>query len=219
MCFSAQASFTASAVLAGITLLNLRTINNKQLLPLAFVPAFFAIQQFSEGVLWLTAAQHFQPAWLANLAQNSYLFFAFVFWPLWIPFCLAILEKVVWRKIAILLLQAGGVLFSLYMIKVGLEETVHVSMYQHSLQYVVYNVPSMIEIYAAITLLPCYFSSLKSMWIFGVLATVSFFLSLYFYEQTFTSVWCFFSAVISISLYKVLRDNTHPAAAQPQEKY
>ena len=57
MCFSAGASFTASAVLAATGVTTLREVRSKRELPLALLPTIFSIQQFIEGLLWLNFRQ------------------------------------------------------------------------------------------------------------------------------------------------------------------
>lgn len=49
MCFSAPVSFSAGAVLLG-----LGSAKRPRELPFAAIPLLFAIQQLSEGVIWLT---------------------------------------------------------------------------------------------------------------------------------------------------------------------
>jgi hypothetical protein len=55
MCFSASASFTASAVLMPLGLYAThiaRTTDQKDYVPLALTPFFFGVQQLTEGLVW-----------------------------------------------------------------------------------------------------------------------------------------------------------------------
>ena len=54
MCFSATASFSAGALLLGIGVLTLRLASRPREWPIAAIPLLFAVQQLSEGVIWLT---------------------------------------------------------------------------------------------------------------------------------------------------------------------
>ncbi len=54
MCFTAGASFTASAVLATAGTATLREVRSKRELLLAMFPVIFSVHQLIEGVLWLT---------------------------------------------------------------------------------------------------------------------------------------------------------------------
>ena len=54
MCFSATASFSVGAILLGLGTLTLKAARRPPELVLAAIPLLFAIQQLSEGVIWLT---------------------------------------------------------------------------------------------------------------------------------------------------------------------
>ena len=54
MCFSATASFTAAVTLSALGAATLTQIRSRRELLLGSVPLLFSIQQFSEGLVWLT---------------------------------------------------------------------------------------------------------------------------------------------------------------------
>ena len=54
MCFSASASFGAGIVLSSIGIATITKTQSRSQLSLAFIPLIFAVQQFSEGFLWLS---------------------------------------------------------------------------------------------------------------------------------------------------------------------
>jgi hypothetical protein len=58
--------------------------------------------------------------------------------------------------------------------------------------------------YAAATIAPLFVSSVRRMWLFGTLIATSFVVTGIFYAEYLTSVWCFFAALISVSIYWVL---------------
>jgi hypothetical protein len=91
VCFSTTASFVASGVLAIAGVASVRSVKEKRLIPLALIPFFFAVQQFAEGVVWLDIES-------ALISKNIFLFFAYIFWPLWIPFSLFYAEPVALRR-------------------------------------------------------------------------------------------------------------------------
>ena len=87
MCFSASASFTASAVLVPLGLYShhLATRHERpDYKPLALVPFFFGVQQFVEGLEW-TAIDGGNIEPLATIGGLGFLFFAYCFWMIWIP--------------------------------------------------------------------------------------------------------------------------------------
>jgi hypothetical protein len=61
-------------------------------------------------------------------------------------------------------------------------------------------------LYPLVVLAPNFISSIKNMWIFGVLIVLGYFLAEYYYSITFISVWCFFAAIVSLFIYKIIKD-------------
>ncbi|PKR79802.1 hypothetical protein CW751_13305 [Brumimicrobium salinarum] len=72
------------------------------------------------------------------------------------------------------------------------------------------NYPEMIYKYGAIlygaaTILSLFLSKVKRMWLLGVFIATSYAITLYFYEHHVLSVWCFFSSLISVYIYILVR--------------
>lgn len=82
MCFSAAASFGASATLTGVGVLAARQVTAPNQRAFAAIPVIFAIQQFVEGFVWLSLTQESWAEW-TRLSTFSFLFFAEVLWPMW----------------------------------------------------------------------------------------------------------------------------------------
>src|SRR5947207_8294564 len=99
MCFSAKASFIAAGSLSVIGLLSIRkaSIIKKKLIPFASTPLIFAIQQASEGIVWITLTNDL-PHYFYTFGIYSFVFFAGIWWPLWLPITLYIIENKVIRK-------------------------------------------------------------------------------------------------------------------------
>lgn len=205
MCFSATASFAGSAVLAmlgGATLLQVR---RKREIPLALIPLFFAVQQFFEGWVWvnmpLEGAEFF---W-----AYGFLFFAFIFWPFYFPLAGVFLEEKGWRRGFQLFLWGIGTMTALYLGLYLFTKPLEVSVVNQCLRYYV-EMPFIKLgdfIYLAAVALPGLFSSHKAVRIFGIALALSFALSQWLYAQTFPSVWCFFSAILSLILLTHFRPN------------
>ena len=121
MCFSAGASFSAAAFLAAIGFLSIKHAP-KRLKFFAAIPLLFAIQQFSEGLLWilmtglpndsksplsvpiiilaapfgLLSKALSLKQYIAQIKEFTafvFMFFALVVWPSWMPFSLAFAEE------------------------------------------------------------------------------------------------------------------------------
>ena len=92
MCFSAAASFGASAILSGVGILATRQVTEPKQRAFAAIPFIFAIQQLTEGFVWLSLTQASWAEW-TRPSSFIFLFFAEVLWPMWVPFAMLLLEK------------------------------------------------------------------------------------------------------------------------------
>jgi hypothetical protein len=88
MCFSATASFTAGITLSVLGVTTLKQVPSRREFLLGTFPLLFAIQQFSEGLVWLTLGQDsLNP--INTLVTYNFLFFATVIWPILCPLALS----------------------------------------------------------------------------------------------------------------------------------
>jgi len=211
MCFSATASFTAGAVLLPLSLYYVKdTLSwNKSLIPLSLFPLIFAIQQIIEGLIW----QSLESGMDARLPVYGFLFFSHLFWLFWVPFSARALENDERKKKLLFYCTLAGLAF-------GLSLTIPfylynnwftVSIVNHSIYYettLIYDAFISREfvylIYTLIVIPPLLFSSFKMIKIFGLLIFLSIFATDYFFNYTFISVWCYFSAILSSYLFIML---------------
>lgn len=207
MCFSAEASFTASAVLAGVGYFTLKTPKPRNLQLLAAVPLLFAIQQFSEGFLWLYFSQVLTHPYVRVVAEHVYMFFAYLFWPIVFPLAILIPEKIHVRRIGIGLVLALGTVWTLSMLYLYPESVFSAHIAGQSIQYVGESDFVRKVVYGSVIILPCFISSLRGMTILGSFILASYIVSEIFYQYVFTSVWCFFAALISTGLYILIKSN------------
>lgn len=208
MCFSATSSFTAAVVLSTIGIYTLTQVSLKRLYLLAVVPLFFGIQQLSEGVIWVHYAYYPLPKAYFEAATELFLFFALFIWPLWIPLSLFIAEAKPIRKKVIAMDLCAGLILALLNLYYALGQEINVQVVNHSIHYSG-EVPSQTIIYPLIVLLPCFLSSVKKVWMYGLLIALTYVFAYSYYEITFVSVWCFFSAITSIAIYKIVQANQY----------
>jgi hypothetical protein len=205
MCFSAEASFSAGILLTAIGAAAVYVAKPKHLL-LAMVPLLFALQQISEGFLWLRL-EDVVPPFVGTISQVIYMFFAFLFWPVWSPLACWAAEEVSWRRGLIAIFLLGGILLSLSNVWTAFgEESKVVKIFGKHLYYVTTGHPKKL-LYLIFVLVPPLISSLSWMWLYGILVAASYALALVYHPEVFASVWCFFAAVVSSSLFFVLWKN------------
>lgn len=205
MCFSAEASFSAAALLTVVGGLCIKKSSSKSDLLLSAIPFLFAIQQFSEGIIWLHSLEYLSSSIWPSLAQFIFLVIAFAVWPIWIPFSLLASETIPWKKFIMLIMLLLGVIDSyINLHESRLPEMTH-SIMEHSIRYAI-NIPLIGKVtYAAIILIPCFISSLRYMKLFGLLIALGWLVADYMYFHNFTSVWCFFAAWVSFLVYLAIR--------------
>ncbi|KTD10749.1 hypothetical protein Lgra_1715 [Legionella gratiana] len=228
MCFSASASFTAAGVLSAVGICSLLKARTYPLYLFAVTPLFFALQQALEGIVWITLMQGDSISLLNKIGVYGFLFFAGVFWPIWLSGCLYLLEddkkrkKLLFIVFIIGIIAASKILFRL----VAHEHTAVIS--EHHINYpmfaLTYEITSIKRVLYSYTLdliltmayliaviVPFFISSIRGMWIIGAVTAIGFIVAAVFYSLAFGSVWCFFGALATIAIYYVVvnYNNTH----------
>ncbi len=201
MCFSAEASFCASALIGTIGVISVRKSTTFPQKMFAIIPLFFAIQQILEGFLWLVLANPDYLAWKQPLI-TGFLIFVWLIWPVYVPFSMALLEKkAVRRKILLSFLVLGFVL-SLICLYILMFFRIDASAANLHIKYIIFEEPPYAWVYGILYLIPTvvsmFLSSLKKMWILGLVNLSSYVFSVLFYSGNVLSVWCFFGALASV---------------------
>ena len=201
MCFSPAASFAAGAGLAVVGTVTLRKVRQRREIAFAAIPMLFAVQQLTEGVVWLTFRY---PSPLLNaVSTNIYSLFSHVLWPIYVPLAVLLIEPVKSRRRIVLLLQAAGVAVGLYLLVFMILEPIK-SMPMGG--HIVYMSPHffigiVMTLYLAGTCVSMLVSTHIMAKVFGVVAILSFLLSYLYAKVALVSVWCFFAAVLSVIVY------------------
>ena len=208
MCFSTTASFAAGVLLSSIGIISIKKTKEPKEIPFAAIPLVFGLQQFSEGFVWLSLVNS-NNVYLQELSCTWFLLFALIIWPSLIPFSIYLLEKQATRKRILKLISIMGFVFSLlsvyYLIKFDSKASI-TSYHIHYDLSVPYN---SLAVFGILYLIPPvishFISSVKLVPLMGGMVFLSYFISRYFFDDMVLSVWCFFSAVISIMIYIILR--------------
>lgn len=200
MCFSATASFTAGTLLTAIGVATVKKTQRKIEIPFAMIPLLFGLQQFIEGLLWLSF--QFNSHLLNVIMTYVFTFVSHVFWPIFIPLSIGLLEIVPWRKKVINVFQITGAALGAYLLYIIIRYPITSEIQTH----IVYVLPHfhnqlVLVLYIAVTCISAFFSSHRVINIFGFLALILFLLAYWFYFVAFFSVWCFFSAILSVVIY------------------
>ncbi|MFA6486435.1 MAG: DUF6629 family protein [Candidatus Magasanikbacteria bacterium] len=200
MCFSATASFTASAVLGVVGAATLGKTKNKRAWLLSAVPLLFALQQFTEGLLWVSLDRW--PTYTLPLT-HVFLFFALFVWPIYTPLMILLLEPSKIRRIIIGFFLAGGIVVGTMFYLNYLTSPEVARVLNRCLYYPthIFQPESLKYLYIVVTVGSGLISSRMIAKLFCLLVLVGSVITWVFYTVNFTSVWCFFAATISVVLY------------------
>ncbi|MGE3703525.1 MAG: DUF6629 family protein [Hyphomicrobiaceae bacterium] len=108
MCFSAEARFGAAAILVPAGVLSVRRAYqaDRRYLASAALPVHFGLQQLFEGLVW-TGGRLGNTASVEAFAMGD-MFFAWLAWPVWVPFSACFLEPYKRRRIFLVFSIVGG---------------------------------------------------------------------------------------------------------------
>jgi hypothetical protein len=209
MCFSAVASFAGGVIISAIGVATVMKVHKPSQIVFASIPLFFGFQQFVEGFLWLIL-QHPEYVQYQKLLTYIYLAMAEVFWPMMIPLAVLWMEKDKKRRKFLWILLAMGISLSLYYIFCLFAFNVTPEIMGYHIEYKD-NFPESIRlvaftIYLIASITPLFISSIKKTYLLGILMSLSCLITLIFFTQYLTSVWCFFAALISAVIFWILRD-------------
>ena len=209
MCFCATASFGAGIVLSVIGVAAIKKTNHPSQILFASIPLIFAVQQISEGFLWVTLPNP-ENAQIQKILTFVFLFFAQIVWPFWVPLAILLFEKKSGRKKIQKALVFTGVLLALYFAYCLLTFNVQAKIIGYHISYI-QDYPNSLKsfcviLYAIATILPPIFSHVKRMWMLGLTIFLSYIISAIFYENYILSVWCFFASIISVSIYAIIKE-------------
>jgi len=198
MCFSMSASLTSGAVLSVAGGLTVASARRRRELPLALVPLLFGVQQLVEGAVWWSL-NHGDPR-VNHVATVAYMLFSHVLWPVFVPVAVLSLETVAWRRCVVAVALAVGTAVSLDGLRMVIRgpSTSHVVC--SSIQYASPSYP-VIALYLLATCVGTVFSSHRILRLLGATALALAILTLWLYLQVFVSVWCFFSAVLTVLIF------------------
>lgn len=208
MCFSAQASFGSALFLTGMGVVALSQTRTNSERFLAGIPLLFALQQATEGVIWIT--EHNHTSWWHIIAPYLFLGIASA-WPTVIPLAVWLLEKNKKRAKDMLLFLGMGIIYTLFacaslaLFDVESAITQHVAYNVSAPDYAPYR---FLQLWYLMTVaLPPCLSTMRYMWLFGVGSAVSLVASHAWQTMHVASIWCFFAALMSSLIVYVLYVN------------
>lgn len=208
MCFSAEASFTASAALGVIGVITVKKVTHPTQLAFACIPFLFSFQQLTEGLVWISLSHNI--TFLQPISTYLFLIIAQIVWPTWVPLSILLLEKNEKRKNALRVILGIGVGLSLYLTFCYLIYDVNAEISDHHIRYNL-DFPHTKHLlwlsglfYFIPTVVSTFVSSVKRMHLLGTFILFSCVITLLFTTKYFISIWCFFAAILSMLVLLVI---------------
>jgi len=199
MCFSATASFVAGTALVATGAVTTAKVKKIKELPFRSIPLLFGIQQLLDGIAWVSIGS---PV-LNAFAAYGYAFFAFVLWPIFVPVSVLCMETNAERKKILQGLVVFGVGVGLCAIYLILSGPVTALVVHSCIRYDTFSPYPLwlLGFYVVVTCGSFFVSNHRFVNLFGVVVFISFLIAGWFYIETFSSVWCFFAALLSLMIY------------------
>lgn len=218
MCFSATASFTATAVLvpAGVFSVYRAAQVDRRYVAIGALPLLFGIQQLVEGVVWIGGEQ--AASSLVAKASLAYMFFSWLAWPVWVPLSTYFLEPCRRRFVFLILSILGGMLgaiqyFPYFLHPEWLTTTFRPNAISYSatelLDFVIGREATYV-LYVLAIITPLLLSSNRDARIFGVLVTAVVIVTYLFFQYAYISVFCAGGAVMSLYLVIAIMKKSRP---------
>lgn len=209
MCFSAVASFSSAGALTvvGVFGLYFAMHGNKRFFALNLITLFYAIQQFSEGMIWIHS-----PILTSQIWGEIFLFFAFFIYPWFAGVGCYFLTRQPRLKRRILWVIFAGIVFGLWAFSnVLLTPDLGLDQCRRHIYYDVhimggYSIDGLfmhyvlIPIYIFLTSAPFFITDKRNLYIVGLAIIVSSIICCFIYFDYFISVWCFYAAIITLCI-------------------
>ena len=197
MCLSPEVDVVASITIGTFAIDALRHNKGVQTLPIALVPAIFAVHTFASAVVWWGNRGNVPSHW-GNLAAQFFIAIAFVLLPIYIPLAVLCLEPVHWRRFIMTLFSAGGLI-------AGAMYAHHIALGDSSAvvckRYVDYHVSgvslSFAILYDLATLGAVLVSSYRSLQLWGMINILAIGVLSLVEREGLPSLWCFWAACTS----------------------
>ena len=202
MCFSAPASFV---VASGIGLVGVAAVGRTSAwreVPLASVPLIFAAQQAIEGAQWLALGSETPSPWVSPLA-NAFMVLALVVWPLWAPVAAGLVETNRLRLLAMAVLFVLAIALAFRGVSGMWTQPYGACVMHNSISYGngLPYLPRQFAAYVACACFPFLLSSHRALRMFGAIVAAGLVIATSLYTYAYVSVWCFFAAAGSVTIY------------------
>lgn len=217
MCFSAEADLIGGVVISAVGIDVLRHVSGRpHLRGLAALPLLFGAHQLTETFVWWGLQRHV-PAAVGNVAMWSYLIFAFVVLPTYVPVAVFLAEAPGVRRRLIGGFIGVGAIVSLVLLGAMLRGDVTAEIRPWHLTYGIGldAGPLVVAAYVMATCGSFLFSSIKNLQLFGIVNLIAVAALAAFVISGFASLWCAWAAITSALFALHLRSTDADPKPEP----
>ena len=201
MCFDATASITSGVAIGALGAATLPLVREPRERPFAALGLVFGVHQLLEGAVWLRLDDG-RTATIHDPAVAAWLLIAWTILPVWVPLAVARFEPDPSRRRVMQGLAVLGGVVGVWLFATGWAGPTTVTIDQHHLVYGLGVSPWLMGVpYVAATCGALLLSSHRFVRLFGVALFASLAVTLVVAAVAFSSVWCFFAAVMSVGLF------------------
>ena len=207
MCFSTSASFVSGVVLSAVGVVCLTKVRAPKQFLFASIPLVFGIQQLLEGVVWLSLTDP-KYAQYQQAAPYAFLLIAQIIWPILIPYAHLLLEKDKKRRKMLQWLTVTGTLVVVFLLYFVFSQSVTAQIREHHIHYRTGISGYLAKFgpipYFLVIVSAPFISTVKRMQWLAWSTLSAFLLAKIFFDQYLVSVWCFFAAVVSVTIWLIM---------------
>jgi hypothetical protein len=221
MCFSPQVDVVAGVGLTIVAIDTLRHTRSGRTLPIALLPAIFAFHTFVSAFVWW-GAQGVVPQVVGDVAANTFMFIAFVFFPIYLPISILILERPGWRRDVLLALAGAGVIAGAIFLVGLLDGRGSAVACDYAIDFRVLGLTNApVLLYVLATCGAMLLSGYRPIFIWGICNIVAAAFLSVAATRGFPSLWCFWAAITSVFIAWFIRrlsrahDNGEPWPWEP----
>jgi len=205
VCFSAEADLVAGVVVGVVAVDTMRHVRRPAELPIALIPAVFAVHQFVEVLVWWSLEDRVS-AEVGQRAVWVYLVLAFGVLPVLAPMAIAALEPPprIRRMGVFVALGCGASIALMYAV---LMHPVHASIRGHHIVYhaTIEHNDLVLPAYVVATCGAMLVSRHATMRIWGLLNAVAVSMLVWLDQSAVVSLWCVWAAATSVAIAVHLR--------------
>lgn len=216
MCLSPEVDLAAGIIISVVAVDAIRHNRHKRTLPLALLPGIFALHSFASLFVWWSFQGTVSEV-IGSVAANFYIFVAFVLLPIYVPLVTFLVEPQGWRRNALIVFTAVGLIAGLVYLYYILKGQASVKECTAFLDFHVAG-PSwlMSAFYGAATCGAMLFSGYRPLFLWGVLNCAAIIVLNDRLSHALPSLWCLWAACTSVFVSWFLRDLIkHREAGEP----